>query len=167
MIHRHLDYAPGTPVTELGDAALDDILDRGDLLDWKPLVRAIAADPGGELADRVLRLCGANPKYGASPLWRTWIAHRRALAEHAPSPRTTLPDLRRRRGVSQSALATKIGKTQSDLSKAERRANWKTSTLIAIVKGLGLHLKLVVEDDQGRVVGEITPPAAPDPRSLT
>ena len=52
MIHRHLDYAPDTPVSELGDAALDDLLDRGDLRDWQLLAKAIAADPFGGLTGR-------------------------------------------------------------------------------------------------------------------
>lgn len=88
MIFRHLDYAPSTPVTSLGDAALDDLLDRGDLLDWRPLSVAIATDPFGDLAYRVLRLCEANPRYGTSLLWRDWIACRRARAGQRSAPAT-------------------------------------------------------------------------------
>ena len=105
MIHRHLDYPRDTPVTALGDAALDDLLDRGDFDDWRPLARAIAAEPFGDLAERVLRLCDANPRYGSSPLWRAWIARRRAQAELAPLPELSLAELRRRQGMSQAVLA--------------------------------------------------------------
>jgi hypothetical protein len=70
---RHLDYPPDADVRELGLAALDDLLDRGDLDDWAPLARAVAEDPHGALADKVLRLCDAHPMYGASVLWRAWI----------------------------------------------------------------------------------------------
>jgi hypothetical protein len=73
MRHRHLDYPPGTPPGELGLAGLDDLLDRGDLDDWAPLARAVAADPHGVLADRVHRIVEAHPMYGTSLLWRTWI----------------------------------------------------------------------------------------------
>jgi hypothetical protein len=76
MNHRHLDDAD-VPVTELGLAALDDLLDRGNFTTWRPLVRAIAADPLGPLADRVLHLCAAHPMYGTSTLW---IRSRRARA---------------------------------------------------------------------------------------
>jgi hypothetical protein len=48
VILRHLDYPADTPVT-----ALDDLLDRGDLADWRPLLGAIAADPFGVLAARL------------------------------------------------------------------------------------------------------------------
>ena len=156
MIHRHLDYPEGTPVDALGDAAVDDILERGDLGDWQALARTIAGDPFGDLAARVLRLCDANPKYGTSPLWRAWIARRRAMGRPASVPTLTLAELRRRYGMSQSALAARLGMSQSDLSKAERRTDWKTSTLAAIARGLGCRVRLVVQDAEGRVVGAIT-----------
>jgi hypothetical protein len=79
MIHRHLDNDVG-PIEEWGLAALDDLLERGDLGDWRPLARAIAADPFGPLAERILKLCDAHPIYGTSAAWRNWIAHRRAMA---------------------------------------------------------------------------------------
>lgn len=77
MRYRHLDYPPGTPVEALGRAAIDDLLDRGDLRDWAPLARAIARDPRGELADTVLHLCAAHPMYGTSVLWSSWIGRLR------------------------------------------------------------------------------------------
>ncbi|MEO8084508.1 MAG: helix-turn-helix transcriptional regulator [Ardenticatenales bacterium] len=157
MIHRHLDYPPDAPLTARGDAALDDLLDRGDLHDWQPLLRAIAADPFSDLADRVLGLCDANPRYGTSPLWRAWIARRRALALAGHAPAVSLAELRRRRGLSQQALAERIGMSQSDLSKAERRTDWKVSTLAAIVEGMGLRVRVVALDEDGHVAGTITP----------
>ena len=76
MRHRHLDYE-GVPVEDLGLAALDDLLERGDFGDWRPLARAIARDPHGALSERVLHLCEAHPIQGTSALWRAWIADRR------------------------------------------------------------------------------------------
>lgn len=160
MIHRHLDYPPDTPVHALGDAALDDLLERGDLTDWRPLARAIAADPFGDLAERVLRLCGANPRYGTSRLWRAWIARRRVLAERPRTVDVTLAELRSRRGLSQAALAERIGMAQSDLSKTERRTDWRLSTLRAIAAGLGLSIQVIAVDEAGHVVGTITPVSA-------
>ncbi len=156
-MHRHLDYPEDTPAANLGDAALDDLLERGDLHDWQPVAQAIAADPLGDVAERVLRLCYANPRYGTSPLWRAWISRRRAMAQPARGPRLSLAEVRRRCGMSQTALAARIGMSQSDLSKAERRTDWKLSTLVSILTGLGLRAKLVVEDEEGRAVGTIAP----------
>lgn len=148
MIHRHLDYPPGTPVSELGPAAVDNLLDQGDLHDWGPLARAVARDPFGALADTVARLCDAHPMYGTSPLWRAWIDRARARAEGAGRPTcppVRLADLRRLRGVTQVVLAERLGMAQSDLSKLERRADARLSTLRAYVAGLGGRLALVAE----------------------
>lgn len=62
----------------------------------------------------------------------------------------TLAQLRHRHGSSQAQLAARIGMTQSDLSKAERRTDWKVSTLAAIARGLGMRAKIVFEDERGR-----------------
>ena len=155
MIHRHLDYPADTPVTALGNAALDDLLDRGDLDVWRSVAAEIAVDPHGDLANRILRLCDANPRYGTSPLWRAWIARRRAMATARTAPEKTLAEIRLARGLSQAKLAAKIGMSQSDLSKAERRTDWKVSTLRAIASGLGLRAKIVLEDELGRPIGTI------------
>lgn len=73
MIHRHLDLAPDTPVEELPLAAIHDLLDRGDLDDWRPLLRHIQRAPDGSLARAVARLIDAYPMYGTAPLLRAWI----------------------------------------------------------------------------------------------
>lgn len=145
MIHRHLDYPPDTPVEELGPAALDDLLDRGDLADWAPLVAAVRADPHGTLADTVLRLCAAHPMYGTSRLWRGWIESlRRAQPEATPaSAGTGLAELRRRRGLTQAAVGHRLGAAQSDVSKLERRSDLHLSTLRAYVEATGGRLNLV------------------------
>ena len=74
MIHRHLDYSKQTPPANLGRAAIDDLLDRGDLEDWAPLAKAVAAEPWGSVADTILQLCDAHPMYGTSPLWGAYVA---------------------------------------------------------------------------------------------
>lgn len=154
MIHRHLDYPPETPLAELGPAALDDLLDQGDLDDWAPLARALTQDPYGSLADTVARLCDAHPMYGTSSLWRAFLDRARARAEGAlqeraagrPSrSRVHLADLRRERGVTQVVLAGRLGIAQSDLSKLERRADARLSSLRAYVAGLGGRLALVAQ----------------------
>lgn len=159
MIHRHLDY-DGVPPHQRGLAAIDEVLERGDFSDWRPLARAIAADPFGSVADRVLRLCDAHPMQGTSPLWRAWIAARRARATGRSDrlPGTTLRALRRARHVTQQQLATAIGMSQSDLSKAERRSDPKLSTVRSLVAGLGLELRLVAVDPATGAACEIEMP---------
>jgi hypothetical protein len=82
MIHRHSTYAPDTAVDQLGPAALDDLLERGDLETWAPLAHEVALRPWGAIADTILRLCDAHPMYGTAPLWRAHIAaHERDIVK--------------------------------------------------------------------------------------
>jgi DNA-binding Xre family transcriptional regulator len=156
MKHRHLDVAPGTPAEELPAAAVADLLERGDLSDWQPLAAAIASDPDGNLAERVLRLVDAYPMYGTSALWRSWIEHRRDLAAGRESAMdedpATLAELRRQRGLTQVELAARMEISQSDLSKLERRRDLRLSTLRALAGALGARLRAVMRFPDGREV---------------
>ena len=146
MIHRHLDVPAGTPVAELPLAALHDLLERGDLDDWRPLLRAIQAAPAGELAKRVGRLVDTYPMYGTSPLFRAWIERCRHRAE-AATPHavvTTLASARLGLGKTQAEVARRMGISQSDYSKLERRSDARVSTLAAAVRALGGDLRLVL-----------------------
>ena len=157
MEFRNLDYPPGTAVTELGPAALDALLDRGDLDDWTPLARAIADDPWGPTAHTVLRLCEAHPMYGTSALWRTWIERRRG---HADPGATTLAEARASAGLTQTEVAERLGIGQSDVSKLERRSDVLLSTLRAYARAIGARLHVTLEgpgDDRPRPVVLLKP----------
>ncbi|KWT91042.1 hypothetical protein [Candidatus Magnetominusculus xianensis] len=65
MKHRHLSHDGFTI------AAIEDIIARGQLPDWVPLIRAIRADPYGEIAMKTISLC-ERPLYG-SPVFRRVI----------------------------------------------------------------------------------------------
>ncbi len=147
MIHRHLDLPPDTPVEALPLAAVHDLLDRGDLDDWRPLLRHIERHPDGELAGAVARLVDAFPMYGTSPLLRAWIERcRNRGAAHAPegAEAGTLADLRLSLGRTQEEVARAMGISQSDYSKLERRRDVRVSTLRAAAGALGGSLHLVV-----------------------
>lgn len=159
MEFRHLDYPSGTPVTELGPAALEALLDRGDLEEWTPLARAIAGEPWGATADTVLRLCEAHPMYGTSALWRAWIERRRGRPDHGG---TTLAEARARAGLTQTRVAERLGIGQSDVSKLERRSDVLLSTLRAYARAIGARLHVAIQgpdDDRPR---PIVLPAARD-----
>ncbi len=141
MDFRHLDYPPGTAVQDLGPAALDALLERGDLESWTPLLRAVALDPWSPLADTVLRLCEVHPMYGTSALWRLWIERRRR-GEAVGA--TTLAEARSEQGLTQSQVAERMGISQSDVSKLERRDDALLSTLRRYVEALGGRLELRV-----------------------
>ena len=66
MKHRHLTHEAFT------SAAIEDVLARGRMPDWVPLILAIRTDPFGEVADRTLALC-ERPLY-AAPVFRRVVA---------------------------------------------------------------------------------------------
>ena len=150
MKHRHLAYAPETPPQELPSAAIVDILERGDLREWRPIARRIAAEPRGDLAERVLRLLAAYPVYGTSTLWRGWIERCRARHDGMLRNRhRDLAALRAEVGLTQAELAERLGMSQSDLSKLERRTDVKISTLRVHAEALGYRLIVAYCDDSG------------------
>jgi hypothetical protein len=151
MIHRHLDYSKDTPLAQLGPAAIDDLLDRGDLEDWAPLARAVSDEPWGSLSDTILRLCAEHPRYGTSRLWTAYVAACRAAAlggggaSWPARPRTaTLPQLRIARSLSQAAVGAHLGMNQSEVSRLERRRDMRLSTLRGYVEAIGGRLRLLV-----------------------
>ena len=149
MKHRHIEIAPGTALAQWPSAALVDLLDRGDLGDWRPILVEVAKDPFGELAERVQRLIDAYPMDGTSALWRAWIHHRRDMTEGrreavAPVKPVPLAGIRKRLGLTQVEVAARMGISQSDLSKLERRGDLRVSTLESYAKALGVELRVLV-----------------------
>ena len=71
MKHRHLNHE------ELTLAALDDILERGDLRDWTPLVLEIQLEPFREVAQKVLQICDNHEIYGSTRLFRRLVESNR------------------------------------------------------------------------------------------
>lgn len=145
MIHRHLEYPPDTLAAEIPSAAIVDILERGDLDEWRPIAAAVARDPYGPFAERVARLLDVYPMYGTSRLWRAWLDRCRARARGCrATERVSLAALRRRAGLTQVALAERMGIAQSDLSKLERRHDVRLSTLEAYARAVGAKLHLLI-----------------------
>ncbi len=66
MQHRHLT---GTDSTSL--AALDDVLERGEVADWLWLRDLVASDRA--VARKVLHLCNRHRMYGTSNLWARYV----------------------------------------------------------------------------------------------
>jgi len=155
MWFRHLDYPLDSAVTELGPAALDALLERGDLDAWAPLFHAIARDPWGQTADRALRVCQAHPMYGTSGLWQMWIARRRQRAVHSGM---TLAQARARAGLTQGQVAARMGISQSDVSKLERRPDVRLSTLRAFAAAIDARLEVGLRvSDDGTVLPLVFP----------
>lgn len=148
MRYRHLDVDPSTAPRELGAAAVDDLLDRGDLTDWQPLLAEIRHDPHGPVAQRVAHLVEAHPMYGTSPLFRAWIEEQRQVAP-ATHVGAALRAARSSRGMTQREVAERMGLAQPEVSRLERRRDVRVSTARAYVAALGGRLGLVARFDDG------------------
>jgi hypothetical protein len=161
MIHRHLDVPPDTPVAEMPLAVIHDLLERGDLEDWRPLLRALARQPWGDLADRVARLVDVYPMYGTSPLLRAWIERCRcranALGGAATEP-LLLCEARRQLGKTQVEIARRMGISQSDFSKLERRRDRRLSTLSSAARALGGRLRVFLSMPDREIELDIADP---------
>lgn len=104
--------------------------------------------------------------YGTSPLWRSWIDRCRARAASGLLPRVEgLATLRRELGLTQVEVAGRMGMTQSDLSKLERRQDVRLSTLQACAAALGGRLCLLFLSGAGGAVQVRLPGTRPDTRS--
>lgn len=150
MIHRHLELEPGTRVQDMPLAAIQDLLERGDLEDWRPLLRHIEESPRGEVAQRVARLVDVYPMYGTSALFRAWIERCRIRQLPRSERRScSLADLRRSLGKTQLELAQAMGISQSDYSKLERRRDVRVSTLRSVASAMKGRLVLLIELPEG------------------
>lgn len=149
MKHRHLDLPQATPARELPVAAMHDLLERGDLDDWRPLLREIEQRPDGKTARAVARLVDVYPMYGTSPLLRAWIE--RCLNRSGERQVLSLAGVRLAQGKTQTEVALTLGMSQSDYSKIERRRDVRVSTLRSIAQALGGTLALLLELPGGSV----------------
>jgi hypothetical protein len=142
--HRHIEAQSDVAAEALSSAEIVDLLHRGDLSDWRPLLTAISRAPEGVLANRVLELVDLFPTYGTSGLLRPWIDQRRVAARslEARAPAASLRLLRQRRGLTQVQLAEQMHMTQPDLSKLERRRDVRLPALAAYIAALGGRLDL-------------------------
>lgn len=78
--------------------------------------------------------------------------HRSRSKRSTPAPQVlTLAELRRLRGLTQVEVATAAGMDQSELSKAERRADHRLSTLRRYIEALGGELEVVARFGSERV----------------
>ncbi len=136
MKFRHLDYPEDTPVEELGPAAIESLLEYGDLDTWRPLVKAIIAQPYGTVAKKVETVCRHHAMYGTSQLFLDLIERRR---------RPPLVRWRKERGLTQTEVAARMGTTQAQISKLERNPDPRLSAVRAYAAALGVDLVVPAE----------------------
>jgi DNA-binding transcriptional regulator YiaG len=76
---RNVDFDPASPVDEWPSEAIETIMDRGSLSDWRLLAEAIRRNPWGPAARTVEQIVSWNEHYGVDALMARVI--RRAREE--------------------------------------------------------------------------------------
>ena len=75
---RHVDVDLASPVAQWPNEAIETVLDRGSLSDWRRLSRSIRDDPWGPVARAVEAISGRDEHYGSDRLMRTVIERARS-----------------------------------------------------------------------------------------
>lgn len=118
---RNLDFDPATPLDRWPAEAIETLLDRGSLSDWRRLAEAIRRNPWGPAA-RTTETVGAwGEHYGVDAVLSTVVRHAReeltlrGRAEYAAQIRSW----RARAGMTLRELALAAGTSASRLSDYE------------------------------------------------
>lgn len=133
MRFRNLDFDATAPVDEWPAEAIETVLDRGSLSDWRLLADAIGRDPWGSAARAVARVAGWGEHYGVDPLMTRVIAHAReratlrGRAEYAAQIRSW----RAQTGMTLREFARAAGTSASRLSDYENAKVAPTTDVLA------------------------------------
>lgn len=119
LTFRNLEnVSPDSPVREWPTEAVLAALERGSLRDWRRLIRAIEAEPWGEVARKVEQALEVSRPYGVAGLMERAIERARvrtASNERDEIARQVRHHLRRS-GLTQTEFAERIGTSASRLS---------------------------------------------------
>jgi DNA-binding transcriptional regulator YiaG len=130
---RTVDVDPRAPLDGWPTEALEILLDRGSLSDWRRLAAALADDPWGPPARAVEEIAALGDHYGADRIFervlqrerlRSTLAGRRRYAEH-------LRELRRSAGMSMRELAAAAGTSPARISDYENARVAPTTDVLA------------------------------------
>jgi len=118
---RNVDFDPGSPVDEWPAEAIETIMDRGSLSDWRRLADAIRAQPWGPAARTVETIAGWREHYGVDPLMATVITRAREQFDLVGRERYAgqIRAWRRQTGMTLRQFAAAAGTSASRLSDYE------------------------------------------------
>jgi DNA-binding transcriptional regulator YiaG len=130
---RNLDFNPDTPLNQWPAEAVETLLDRGSLSDWRRLAHAIRRDPWGPAARTTETIIAWGEHYGADQLMGNVIRHarediaRKGRAAYAAQIR----DWRTQAGMTLRELARAAGTSPSRLSDYENAKVAPTTDVLA------------------------------------
>jgi DNA-binding transcriptional regulator YiaG len=153
MHFRNLDFDSTAPMDEWPAEAIETVIDRGALSDWRQLVAVIQRNPWGPAARTAEIVVGWGEHYGVDALISNVIRHARAdvalrgRAEYAAQIRSW----RAHTGMTLRQFARAAGTSASRLSDYE---NAKVAPTTDVLARLNHVAALAPEGDDAR--GEIT-----------
>lgn len=118
---RNVDFDPAAPIDEWPAEAIETVIDRGSLSDWRRLANAIRLNPWGPAARTTETVIGWDEHYGVDALMSGVIRHaredvaRRGRSEYASQIRSW----REETGMTLRQFATAAGTSASRLSDYE------------------------------------------------
>jgi DNA-binding transcriptional regulator YiaG len=118
---RHVNLDPAAPLARWPAEAIETLLDRGALSDWRHLAREIRRDPWGRVARIVETIACWEEHYGVDALMRRVIADARASIERDGRERYAeqIRAWRAQTGMSLREFARAAGTSASRLSAYE------------------------------------------------
>lgn len=118
---RNVSFDFAAPVEQWPDEAIETVLDRGSLSDWRCISRAIRDDPWGPVARKVQAISEWDEHYGVDKLMRTVIDRARSDFDARGRARYAerIRQARASTGLSLRHLARLAGTSASRLSDYE------------------------------------------------
>jgi DNA-binding transcriptional regulator YiaG len=145
---RHLDFDRGEPVEQWPAEAIETVIDRGSLSDWRQLADAIQRNPWGSAARTAETVAGWGEHYGVDALMSGVIRHaredvtERGRAEYAAQIRRW----RAQAGMTLRQFALAAGTSASRLSAYE---NAKVAPTTDVLSRLRHAARTHTRDDTG------------------
>lgn len=130
---RNIDVNEGASLEAWPAEAIEILIDRGGLSDWRRLASALAADPWGPLSRAVEQAIGLDCHYGVDRIMeqilqrnrsRSTLAGRQRYADH-------LRELRHAAGLSMRQLAQLTGTSAARISDYENARVAPTTDVLA------------------------------------
>jgi DNA-binding transcriptional regulator YiaG len=130
---RNLDFDSNAPVDQWPAEAIETVMDRGSLSDWRALAQAIRRNPWGPAARTAENVAGWDEHYGVDALMSSVIRHARediALAGRAEYA-ARIRSWRTQTGMTQRQFARAAGTSPSRLSDYENANVAPTTDVLA------------------------------------
>lgn len=137
-LFRNIDFDYDADVSEWPVEAIETVLDRGQLSEWRRLAADIKNHPWGYVARTVVELVESHDYYGIGPAMQRVIADARAAVDQAGRERfaVRIREWRRQTGMNQADFAATVGTSASRLSAYENARVAPTTDILGRIEQL-------------------------------